>query len=112
MIVPRKRRDELNLGKFSFTNTFLKVISPFRQYQISPYAQSDFFNDLRPDLDFKSKITQASDILIFKSLLDSDLANFKIPLGFYAYSKYSTPPNVFSSKNWLYITWVASSFTK
>jgi hypothetical protein len=80
-------------------DSFLKVISPFRQYQISPYAQSDFFNDLRPDLDFKSKITQASDILIFKSLLDSDLANFKIPLGFYAYSKYSTPPNVFSSKN-------------
>lgn len=80
-------------------DSFLKVISPFRQYQISPYAQPDFFNDLRPDLDFKSKITQASDILIFKSLLDSDLANFKIPLGFYAYSKYSTPPNVFSSKN-------------
>jgi hypothetical protein len=77
------------------TDSFLQIISPFRQYQIAPYATGDFFNDLRPDLDFKSKITQASDILIFKSLLDSDLANYKIPLGFYAYAKYSTPPNFF-----------------
>ena len=76
-------------------DNFLQVISPFRQYQIAPTAQSDVFNNLRPDLDFKSKITQAGDILIFKSLLDSDLANFKIPLGFHVYSKYSTPPNFF-----------------
>jgi len=81
------------------TDSFLQIISPFRQYQIAPYATGDFFNDLRPDLDFKSKITQASDILIFKSLLDSDLANFKIPLGFYAYAKYSTPPNFFFPQN-------------
>ena len=77
-------------------DSFLQVISPFRQYQISPFAQRGFFNDLRPDLDFKSKITQASDILIFKSVLNSDdFTNFEIPLGFYVYSKYSTP-HIFS----------------
>jgi hypothetical protein len=80
-------------------DNFLQVISPFRQYQISPAYAGDVFNNLRPDLDFKSKIARASDILIFKSLLDSDLANFKIPLGFYAYSKYSTPPNFFRQQN-------------
>ncbi|QDD01782.1 glycosyltransferase family 39 protein [Candidatus Methylopumilus planktonicus] len=80
-------------------DNFLQVISPFRQYQIAPTTQLDVFNNLRTDLDFKSKITQASDILIFKSLLDSDLANFKIPLGFYVYSKYSTPPNFFRPQN-------------
>jgi len=81
------------------TDSFLQIISPFRQYQIAPYGMGYLFNDLRPDLDFKSKFTQASDILIFKSLLDSDLANYKIPLGFYAYAKYSTPPNFFFPQN-------------
>ena len=81
------------------TDSFLQIISPFRQYQIAPYGMGYIFNDLRPDLDFKSKFTQASDILIFKSLLDSDLANYKIPLGFYVYAKYSTPPNFFFPQN-------------
>jgi hypothetical protein len=73
-------------------DSFLQVISPFRQYQIAPFAMEHFFNDLRPDLDFISKITQANDILIFKSVRNSDdLTKFEIPLGFYIYSKYSIP---------------------
>lgn len=81
-------------------DSFLQVISPFRQYQIAPFAMQHFFNDLRPDLDFISKITQANDILIFKSVRNSDdLTKFEIPLGFYIYSKYSTPNIPFFSKN-------------
>jgi hypothetical protein len=80
-------------------DNFLQIISPYRQYQIAPAVQMDVFNILRPDLDFKSKITQAGDILIFKSLLDGELANFKIPSGFYVYSKYSIPPNFFRPNN-------------
>ena len=73
-------------------DSFLQVISPFRQYQIAPFVMAHFFNDLRPDLDFISKITQANDILIFKSVRNSDdLTKFEIPSGFYIYSKYSTP---------------------
>lgn len=79
---------------------FLQVISPFRQYQVAPFAMQHFFNDLRPDLDFVSKITQANDILIFKSVRNSDdLTKFEIPLGFYIYSKYSIPNILIAPKN-------------
>lgn len=76
-------------------DSFLQIISPFIQYQIAPSAQWDVFNNLRQDLNFMSKIREAKDILIFKSVSERDLDSFKIPTGFYSFSKYSRPPAVF-----------------
>lgn len=94
-----KNISTLNCGiQYHFNNTadaLLQVISPFRQHQISPYGTSDFFNNLRPDLDFRSKIVRAKDILFFITHPTNDFANFKANSGFYVYSKYVVPTNFF-----------------
>ena len=98
-----KNISTLNCGiQYHFNDghdAFLQVISPFRQHQISPFGSADYVNNLRPDLDFKSKIASAKDILFFKTLPTNDFANFKIPLGFYVYSKYTIPTRYFYPEN-------------
>jgi hypothetical protein len=47
------------------------VISPFQPHQVAPFNfadefhSSDKFDNLRPDLDYKAKIKDARDIIVF-----------------------------------------------
>lgn len=76
-------------------DSFLQVLSPFKQYQIAPYGAWDIFNNLRPDYNFNLKIKNANDIVLFVAVPNKDLPLFQPSKGFYVYRQYITPPAVY-----------------
>lgn len=77
-------------------DTMLYALSPFERYQLTPYLHS-LFDFLRPDLDYKRKITEAKEIIIFKITSSADLNNLQVPEGFMLYENLKTSPT-----QWVY----------
>jgi hypothetical protein len=95
--------DKDNCGlKYQYNGTmdsFFQVLSPFKQIQIAPFTTWDNLNNLRPDLKFKEKITQAEDIVLIYSLNKEDLISYKVPDNFFIYQKLSIPNIIFLPAN-------------
>jgi len=84
-------------------DAFLQVISPFKQFQIAPFGVWDDQNLLRPDLDFKRKISNTEDIVLFKILpVGSEYRNLDIE-GYFQYLVIDIPNTNFLPKNYALI---------
>jgi hypothetical protein len=99
---------------FFVNNTYDAILailsSPLTQYQIQPVVSGSsltapIFDTLREDLDYKEKILEARDIVVFEPLQNAEVRMFKPPAGFYVYKKYQIPESTYipSWHNILYI---------
>lgn len=77
-------------------DTVLYALSPFERFQLTPYLHS-LFDFLRPDLDYKRKISEATEIIIFKIVSSEDVNNAVIPKGYVLFKKLETTPT-----QWVY----------
>ncbi len=87
-----------------FNNTFDASIHAFsgsRPLQISPAGDGPYglvsqsWHDLRPDLNFKSAIERAEDIMIFDTVNKMDLDQiYKVPDKFFIYKKLDVPTEI------------------
>lgn len=74
-------------------NNFIPVISPFKPYQVAPFNfsdefhSSDKFDNLRPDLDYRAKIKDARDIIVF-DFTDKNPSALQQYLGFKIFNRY------------------------
>lgn len=71
-------------------DTVLYILSPFQRMQLTPY-EHPLFDNLRPDLDYKNKISEAKDLIIFKVVSIQDLNKLAIPKGYVIYKKSKAP---------------------
>ena len=83
-------------------DAFIAAISPFKQYQIAPFGRglylirSEQFDSLRPDYDLQTKILEAKDLLIIRTLkTEEEVRMYSPPKGFYVYGTYQLPSNVY-----------------
>lgn len=102
-----KRIQKLKCGiEFHYNSTsdnFIKVLSPFAQYQFLPMGDGPFeghkfergLSSLRPDIDYQKKISEHKDIIIFKSVNKNADVDKYIDEGFFIYKKYITPNMLF-----------------
>ena len=89
--------------KYHYNNhsdAFLQALSPFKQYQIAPMRQPPQINELRPDLNIAKKIHSGNDIIIFKSIINTQIDQYKAPSGFSIYSRYEIPDAFFIEPNY------------
>lgn len=90
---------KINYQFNSTLDNFLVTLSPFKQFQIAPF-NVPAFDKLRPELNYRKKISDAKDIVIFRinkkiksssRLTEGDTMNFDIPKDFNVYSSYDVP---------------------
>jgi hypothetical protein len=82
-------------------DSFLQVLSPFKQFQVTPSAWALNIESLRPEFNIQSKITTAPmDIILLYGGGGrfNDLPE-KIPHRFHIYSQYEIPPATFIMAN-------------
>lgn len=77
-------------------DTMLYALSPFERYQLTPYLHS-LFDFLRPDLDYKEKISEASEIIIFKVASKNFDNSINVPEGYMLFKQLKTNPT-----QWVY----------
>ena len=77
-------------------DTMLYALSPFERFHLTPYLHS-LFDFLRPDLDYKRKISEAKEIIIFKIVSSEDVNNNAIPKGYVLFKKLKT-----TQTQWVY----------
>lgn len=92
--------------KFHYNSTsdnFIKVLSPFAQFQFLPMGDGPFeghrfesgLSSLRPDIDYLKKISEHKDIIIFKNVNKHTQLSKYVDEGFFIYKKYVTPNMLF-----------------
>ncbi len=72
-------------------DVFLKVLSPFEQYQLAPFFTEKRMSAVRTDFDLDSKMQNPRDIVIFQQTPNSAVSEFVAPAGFSVYKTYKTP---------------------
>lgn len=72
-------------------DAFLQVLSPFKKSQLAPFYLSDQMESLRPDLDWKNRLTESSDMIIFKHVKNNYDVSTAFPPNFAIYKSYPTP---------------------
>ena len=72
-------------------DAFLQVLSPYLQYQLAPFGLGNSMSALRPDLDFKKKISGANEIIIFQMISIGDFSTYQPQEGFIVYKHYYVP---------------------
>lgn len=77
-------------------DTMLYALSPFERYQLTPYLHS-LFDFLRPELDYKKKISEANEIIIFTVVSKNDVSSLKVPEGYVLFKELKTTPT-----QWVY----------
>ena len=88
---------------YNFTrDSFLKVLSPFKQYQVATSSMMDGLNieGLRPEFDIKKKERNSSeDIMIFLTEIGPNRSRNTISENFYIYRSYKIPQTYFIEPN-------------
>lgn len=77
-------------------DAFLQVLSPYLQYQVAPFGLGATMSALRPDLNFKKKISDSNNIIIFQMVSEKDFSFYKPQEGFYIYKYYYLPAKDFT----------------
>ena len=78
--------------QYNYTyDVFLKVLSPFEQYQLAPFVTDSRMSALRRDFDVDAKIKDHRDLVIFQQTPNADVATFVPPPGFSVFRHYKTP---------------------
>ncbi len=78
--------------QYNYTyDVFLKVLSPFEQYQLAPFFTESRMSALRKDLDVDAKIRDHKDLVIFQQTPNASVSDFVPPPGFSAFKSYKTP---------------------
>jgi hypothetical protein len=80
-------------------DNYLQILSPFTQKQLMPHAATDDFNILRPDLNYKELINEASNILILRSVDSANLVNVTPSPNFYIYRSIEIPNFIWLPKD-------------
>lgn len=81
-------------------DSLLKVLSPFEQLQLAPFAVSDKMEALRPDRDASPFITRADKIVIFETIkADHVIDGNKVPKGFVVFTELPIPHQFFMPLN-------------
>lgn len=76
-------------------DVFLHILSPFKNYSMSPFIPSEDWLILRPDIrPFEEKLIDR-DILIFQMFPISELGRITPPPGYIVYGNYPVPEMVF-----------------
>jgi hypothetical protein len=88
---------------YNFTrDSFLKVMSPFKAYQVATSSMMDglAIESIRPEFDIDQKMKNSpEDILIFHFEIEQNNLFNIIPENFYIYSSYRTPQTYFIEPN-------------
>lgn len=89
-------------------DAFLATLSPFNQYQVSPFGHgmhgTGSFSQLRPEINLDKKILDAADIVLFKEVENNDIGFYQPPANFAEISRNIIPRSrFFPEENWLLI---------
>jgi hypothetical protein len=82
-------------------DSFIQVLSPFKQFQVTPSAWALNIESLRPEFDIQNKITRMPDdiVLIYGGGGRFNDLPKTIPPNFHVYSHYTVPPATFIMAN-------------
>ena len=78
--------------QYNYTyDVFLKVLSPFEQYQLAPFFTEGRMSAVRKDFGLEAKLREHRDIVLFQQTPNADVAAFVPPPGFSVFRHYKTP---------------------
>ena len=93
--------------KYHYNQTydaFLQILSPFEKLQLAPFYLSNEMEALRPDLDWKRRLQESDNLIIFKHVPTEQDNVDAVQKGFFVFKKYVTPrTNFIYAKNSLLI---------
>jgi len=78
--------------KYHYNGTwdaYLHVLSPFEKYQVAPFSTADSVNNLRKDLDYRAKIEDANDMILFMFADINDYKNYVPFKGYRVFSEHT-----------------------
>ena len=90
-----QRECKINYHQNQTKDTFLSVLSPFKNYSLSPFLPEEDWLPLRPDIIPVEEKTSDMDMILFRMFSVDEVANIHPPSGYFIFKKYRTPEMIF-----------------